>query len=700
MIKKIKAYFSSKTTEAASSEPSEKRAFTKTLHRILHRILDVEKLPFYFLLALLLLTIIECLSRRSLIEGLLFPFRTPIPWLVNYGIILLTLQLALFFRRRVAVVSLISAVWLGLGIAECILLSFRVTPLTAIDFSILGSVIDIIGVYLSPLEIVLLLLLILSGIAAIVALFVKMPKVKRSLKKCGLSLLSSAAALALIVISGFQINAISDSFPNLSQAYKDYGFAYCFSLSLIDKGVEQPNPYSEESVERVLSEVEAGAFTEEKEEKPNVILVQLESFFDVNYLKGLSYSENPLPHFTYLKSLYENGLLTVPVIGAGTVNTEFEVLSGMRVNDFGPGEYPYKTVLSEQTCESIAYNLLASGYRTHALHNHQGTFYDRHEVYKNLGFETFTPLEHMLDPTYNSNEWAKDAILTSEILNVMNSTAERDFVFAVSVQGHGKYPTDYRIGEGEIAITGGLEDEEELSRYQYYINQLYEMDAFIGALYEEVMAYEEPTVLVFYGDHLPSLSLESDMLSYGDLYTTEYLLLSNYETKATEEIGDLYAYQLFPVILERIGNNQGLINRFHRVCRNDADYNEKLALLEYDLLYGERYAYGQSESPYLPVDDMAIGTRPITIDSFTLNDGILTVTGENFTPYSTITLDGDEQDTVFVDRHTLTAVLDAFDEDFVALTIRQLTTRKEMLSESERVINGDSDKISPITSLE
>ena len=77
----------------------------------------------------------------------------------------------------------------------------------------------------------------------------------------------------------------------------------------------------------------------------------------------------------------------MPAIGAGTANSEFEVLTGFNVAYFGAGEYPYKTILGKQTIESMATQLKLDGYSTHAMHNHDGTFYDRYKVYKNMGFD-------------------------------------------------------------------------------------------------------------------------------------------------------------------------------------------------------------------------------------------------------------------------------------------------------------------------
>ena len=80
-------------------------------------------------------------------------------------------------------------------------------------------------------------------------------------------------------------------------------------------------------------------------------------------------NQNPIPTFHNLEKNYTSGYLTVPVVGAGTANTEFEVLSGMSMQYFGTGEYPYKTILKKTDCESTAAAdiWLPCGYGTHAV---------------------------------------------------------------------------------------------------------------------------------------------------------------------------------------------------------------------------------------------------------------------------------------------------------------------------------------------
>ena len=91
----------------------------------------------------------------------------------------------------------------------------------------------------------------------------------------------------------------------------------------------------------------------------------------------MTFSEDPVAVFSRAEGKRPERLFHGASIGAGTANTEFEVMTQMNVHDFGTGEYPYKTILQDTTCESIAYNLKELGLSTHVLHNNTATFYDR-----------------------------------------------------------------------------------------------------------------------------------------------------------------------------------------------------------------------------------------------------------------------------------------------------------------------------------
>ena len=124
---------------------------------------------------------------------------------------------------------------------------------------------------------------------------------------------------------------------------------------------------------------------------------------------------------------YSSGYYRVPSVGAGTANTEFETITGMSLRYFGPGEYPYKSILKETTCESAPYVLKKLGYTTHAIHNNEANFYARRTVFPNLGFDTFTSEEYMEEEDdQNPLGWVRDRVLTQSILDCLRSSEGSD----------------------------------------------------------------------------------------------------------------------------------------------------------------------------------------------------------------------------------------------------------------------------------
>ena len=643
-------------------------------------------------LAVALNTAMEMLSRRSVWAGLQFLALHPVHFLCNILVVLLTLLLALLVKRRVFMLSLVSTIWLGLAIANFILLGYRTTPLAAIDFYILKPVFSILKIYLTPVQMILIVLAFAAVITGIVFIFIKAPKHQALYRGALVSIAMTSLATFGLIHFSIQADATSTSFANLANAYRNYGFAYCFATSLLDTGISKPEDYSAEAMVSLAEDIERESEEEvsssdqqgspadpaQSQQAPNVIMVQLESFIDPNRLEGFTYSENPVPVFTELKENYTSGYLSVPAIGAGTANTEFEVLTGMSLDYFGPGEYPYKTILQQSTCESIAYNLKELGFGTHVIHNNTGTFYDRHLVFPNLGFDTFTSLEYMNHVEKNPLGWAKDTVLTTEILQTLFSTEQRDFIYAISVQPHGKYPSVPLGDEQPITVSSTVLSEDELIPFSYYVNQVYEEDAFLRSLVQALETCAEPTILVLYGDHLPSISAAEDYMAKGDLLQTEYVIWDNIGLE--EQDLDLEAYQLSASILKKLGIQSGFLNSFHQSFAETPRYQEYLELLEYDMLYGEKAVYGGSDG-YRPTD-MQMGIKPIALEQYRMLGSTLYVFGSEFTPYSRICINGDPADTVFISSGAIkTDDLSLEEED--QITVAQVGEDGIFLSETD-----------------
>lgn len=641
-------------------------------------------------LALLDTLVIEAFNHKIFTMGFAaltrFVTQFPLAFLTNLLLVLLTLSPAFFLRRRAFWCTLVSAIWLiGGGVNGFILMS-RMTPFTTADLTVLNTGLDTLPNYMSTGYIILLAVLLVALLAFLVFLLIWGPKSREKLPH---RLLTGVCAVALSALAltgcwklAFKVDQLSTSFANLAFAYDDYGFPYCFLQTWLNKGIREPNGYDQEDLDRIKAEI---AKDVEKNDLPaaqtdvNVVYVQLESFMDPSEIEGLELSEDAVPIWHELEENFSSGYLHVPVVGAGTANTEFEMLTGMSSKLFGPGEYPYKTCLQDQTAESIAYDLSELGYATHAIHNHRATFYTRNIVYANLGFDDFTSLEYMPRVQRTPKGWSKDYVLTSQIENALDATEDQpDLVFTVSVQGHGSYPTEPVIENPTITVTKSPASVNQHSA-EYYVNQIHEMDIFIGNLIEELSERSEKTILILYGDHLPSLNLEKSDMKSGSLYETKYVIWNNFNLPQEDQ--DIYAYQLSAKALGSIGISQGLFTQFHQSCKDEPTYRTDLKELQYDTLYGQDYLYGGS-SPYAATD-MKMGVAKITATGMYQRDGCWYIQGMNFSPYCKVAVDGKILDTTYINNMLLRMNEDPGTMDIHDLSISVVDMHKEVLSDTE-----------------
>lgn len=642
-----------------------------------------------YLISVLLILVIEVLARHSPTDGIRFVWDHPFLTLLSAAILTAFYALALLVPKRNFVWLCITVVIVGLAVTNSILLCFRITPLAATDIALLTSVFEIMGIYLTVWQIILLVLLVLVVIAGLIYLGIRMKKQVYHPLLAVCNAVISILAVVLMIHIGDARGWLQTEFANLPDAYADNGFVYCFTRSLFDRGISKPDTYDEDTVDNILEDMKKQT-TNEVEEKPNIIFIQLESFMDLKRMQGVTYSEEPTPVYSSLRKTCPGGFLKVPSVGAGTANTEFEILTGMTLDYFGAGEYPYKTVLQDETCESMAYNLRELGYRTGVLHNNTGSFYSRNKVFANLGFDYFVSSEYMENLSYNPIGWAKDKVLTGQIQHILKATSEPDLIYTITVQDHGKYPTEL-LENPHIKVSGfAPEDEGRQNAFTYYVNQCHETDAFLGSLIATLNAFEEPVVLVLYGDHLPNLDITEEELTSGNLFQTEYVIWSNkkmledYELSKKNE--NLYAYQLSAHVLKLFGMNNGLLTKFHQMYHNYDNYKSNLKILQYDMLYGKKEVY-DGLSPYEPTD-LQMGFDPIRITDVSSVGGSVYVMGKNFTESSFVFIDGKKQDTVFLNENTL-MVSDKELEGGEEVYVAQLTEVSAQLSSTEVFIYGD-----------
>lgn len=641
------------------------------------------------LVAIVLNLLIETFARHSFLKSMSFMIQSPAVFFCNVLLIFILLSVSLLFRRRIFATCMLSILWLTLGVANGIILSNRMTPLTINDLSNLKEGAAIVTTYFSTLTLILAIIGIAVLIFVIVILYRKLPKLQEKVNRK-----KAIAVIAIIVVGSVGIlqtsikaGVLDTFFGNLAYAYRDNGVPYCFLVTWMNKGISKPDNYSAEQIESIFKNGELGKdniYTSEKdddtnvEHKPNILFLQLESFIDPTLVEGLEYSKDPIPNYRQLMKDYSSGYLTVPAVGAGTANTEFEVMTGMSVKFFGPGEYPYKSILRETTCETAPYNLKHLGYSTHAIHNHRGAFYGRNKVFANMGFDTFTCLEYMNNVMKTPKNWAKDALITEQILDALESTKSPDYIYTISVQGHGKYPTE-QVLENPAITVNKADSQEQKWAYEYYVNQVYEMDLFIKELTDTLQNYDEDVILVMYGDHLPALDMTEEDMRSGSLYKTQYIIWDNFGMERQHK--DIKAYELTSEVMQRLDISVGMMTKYQQNYRNDKNYKNNLQALCYDMLYGDRYIYG-GENPYKPTK-LKMGVKDIKVDEIVKIGEDYYIKGQNFTEFSKISLDGEILKTVYLGP-TILALKEKVDpEDVSKMKISQVEKNKEILSTTE-----------------
>lgn len=653
------------------------------------------------LLALLLNFINECLSRHSFIKGIIYFGSHPLAFLFNSFMIFFTLSIAMLFKKRVFATFFISALWFGLGVTNFVIRSSRKSPFAASDFRNLTEGLKVIQKYYTIPQIVILCLVIAALVACIIFIAIRTPKVKQKINYL-LSALVIAVSFGMIMIINYVSNAtglIPRQFGNLVRAYDTYGFGYMFSCSLFRNGVSKPKDYSPGKVNDVVDSVENNDKNNNDNDKndidkPNIIFLQLESFFDATNVKGLEFSEDPIPNIRKLYEKFPGGYLSVPSFGAGTANTEFETMTGMNLDDFGPGEYPYKTVLQSTACESICYYLSNYGYTTTALHDNTGGFYDRNRVFSRLGFDSFVSIEYIEKYEKNPIGWVKDKCLTDEIVGILDSTGTPDYIYTISVQGHGDYPENTDGLDLPIKVTNN-DVTGNPNGFEYYVNQTHEMDAFVAELIDALSKRDEKTILVIYGDHLPTFDITDDDLKNGDIYQTQYVIWNNYNLQIENK--DLQAYQLSAYLMKNLGMKGGVISRLHmsHFDKEDKEDNEEylsnLKLLEYDILYGNCQAY-EGVNPY-KITNMKMGYKPIKVLNGENAYSHIVIRGRNFTEFSQVEINGTVHKTIYngpdellVDGYTL--------KDGDQIAVLQISNSNETLSRTNIFTYKESDKLS------
>ena len=239
--------------------------------------------------------------------------------------------------------------------------------------------------------------------------------------------------------------------------------------------------------------------------QPDIVVVQSESFFDPRILNGFQHA-NLTPNLDRLARHGISGALHVPTFGGGTIRTEFEMLTGLSLRYFRNLQFPYLQ-LNAKVVPSLVRTLRAHGYETVAIHGNDPSFWNRISAFKAIGFDRFISQADFPASAANDGQYMADRGMTDEILAQLKDSGPPQFLFAISIEAHGPYdtmPADPAARDA-IPVPAGItgKDRLELQNYLYHIGHA---DQELGRLAAALARRDRPTLLLFYGDHLPALS--------------------------------------------------------------------------------------------------------------------------------------------------------------------------------------------------
>ena len=605
----------------------------------------------------------EALQRGSVNEAIKFIVSRNIVFFSNYMIVLAITSLSFLFRRMKSSYIVISILVMSFYIGNYFIEKLRGTPIMWADVYSIKDGASIANNYINKKTIIISAIIIL----AIFTLLFFIRKIEKPQYSRGKSFIRGVIIVIPTVILTSGVLYCTDNIMgrfyryrwDMPSTYKNNGYLFSFIDSATGFKVEKPHSYSKNLLNEIQNNIESNeevkdVFNEvntlEKKENttPNIIVVQLESFFDMNLIDGIKLLKDPIPNFRNLYENFSSGLVKVPTFGGGTVRSEFEMLTGLSMGFFPVGEIPNNNVLKRMPVESLAYILKDIGYTTSAVHNHTGNFYNRDLIYKNLGFENYVSKEYMTK-FKNDTTYAPD-ILNLDTIKTLLESDEPQFIYNVTVESHSPYNHDYTRDNRTVS---GDFSEETLNQLEHYASKVEGVDEYIGSLIDYLSSIDEPTIVLMFSDHLPQLDAitDEDEDFVGDnKYNTQYFIWDNMGLDVTKE--NMNEYQLGSAMLSKINMaSLGVITSFHEDCKGNEDYEEKFENLQYDILFGDKYIYN-GKNPYSTINTN-MGIEDIVIDNVIIDNEKITIGGENFTRFSKVFINNKEVDTVFVSNNEL-----------------------------------------------
>ncbi|MFK2899908.1 LTA synthase family protein [Dyella jejuensis] len=289
---------------------------------------------------------------------------------------------------------------------------------------------------------------------------------------------------------------------------------------------------------------------------PDIVVVQSESFFDPSIVRGYE-NARLTPNLDRLAGEGMSGPLHVPTFGGGTIRTEFEVLTGLSLRYFSAMQFPYLQ-LNDKVVPSMVRVLRSHGYETVAIHGNDPTFWNRNTAFKALGFDRFVSQSGFPANAAMDGKYMADSAMTDEIMAQLKDSGPPQFLFAISLEAHGPYdvtPSDPSARDATpVPSAIDAKDKRQVQNYLYHMQHA---DQQLGRLAALLSRRNRPTLLLFYGDHLPGLNdayRETGFVNGQDMLSQAgtWLLIDPRNPGRPQRI-DMASWMLPGLLLERAG---------------------------------------------------------------------------------------------------------------------------------------------------
>lgn len=454
-------------------------------------------------------------------------FTTPLLGLLNWLPVVLVLLALLCALGNVFAASAVTLTLFGvLNFANQLKIEARDDPVVPQDLTMVREALSAAGGYDLQVDwgLVALFVLALAALLVLAALVrtrrMNLPTAARVLSR----LVGCVGCIGILAGLTFTVYASTDtfnSFPctnrfNMTTVYNQTGFHYAFLRNVTQNNLQKPEGFDKAETEQAIAATE----TAPAEPKPvNVIFVMSEAFHDITDDDAFAWNADtdPLKNFHALQQAENaiSGRLIVPNYGGGTANTEFDVLTGMQtamLSDAGVSSFR----VLHKNMDSIFRVANQNGWQTAFIHPGKVWFYNRQNIYKWLGAQEIVFEEAFADATYKGG-YISDASLTDYIIqDYENRLADGSpqFTYVTTIQNHMAY-TNSKYGPARDLYQLRLAEElpeDVKTMLTVYTHGLRDADAMLGELAAYFEERDEPVLLIWFGDHLPSLG--EDYLCY------------------------------------------------------------------------------------------------------------------------------------------------------------------------------------------